>query len=202
VPGIVEQIAEIMSQHPERGPFEVAIGRSSGADRAQRIFLEMARWSDDVRGGEQDHPTWHGAFRPIVDLRDPPPKTPPDAILYEAFEALALNVRMAADPRAPASERAVALCWVFHIVGDIHQPLHAAELYFAQFPDGDRYGSSEYRLDPKTGRPVNLHFFWDDLVHQEAEPEMAMVRAHQLEKRLPARCLRPNCPKTGSCQPR
>jgi|HubBroStandDraft_3_1064219.scaffolds.fasta_scaffold343621_2 hypothetical protein len=37
-PRIIDQIIEIMSHHPERGPFEVAIGRATGPDlRARRI---------------------------------------------------------------------------------------------------------------------------------------------------------------------
>ena len=37
-------------------------------------------------------------------------------------------------------ERAVAMCWVFHLIGDAHQPLHVTQLYSTQFPKGDRGG--------------------------------------------------------------
>jgi hypothetical protein len=184
-PRIIDAIMEIMTHHPERGPFEVAIGRATGAERVRRIFLEMARWPDDIRGGAQDHPSWHAAFRPVIDPESPSPVKPPDTIAYEAFEALALSAHVAADPRAPAADRAIALCWVFHIVGDIHQPLHTAELYSKQFPDGDRYGSLEFLTDPKTGQVVNLHWYWDDLVNQQGEPDAVQARARELEMRWP-----------------
>jgi hypothetical protein len=184
-PVVIDRIMAIMAHHPERGPFEVAIGRTTGAEKTRLTFLEMARWPDDIRGGAYDHPTWHAAFRPVIDTQDPPPKLPPDTVGYEAFEALPLNVHMARDALAPESERALALCWVFHIVGDIHQPLHTAQLYSRQFPDGDRVGSLAFVLDPKTHQPINLHWFWDDSVSQTDEPDGAFARAHELERKYP-----------------
>lgn len=182
---IIDRIIDIEAHHPEHGPFEVAVARTTGIEKTRRIFLEMARWSDDIRGGAYDHPSWHAAFRPVIDEQNPPPNPPPNQVTYEAFEALALNVHVADDTRATDSERAVALCWVFHIVGDIHQPLHSAELFSRQFPDGDRAGGLEFVLDPATREPVNLHWFWDDRVSQTDEPEGAFARAHELEREYP-----------------
>lgn len=184
-PKVIDQIVEIMAHHPERGPFEVAAGVTKGEDRARRLFMEMARWSDDIRGGAYDHPTWHGAFRPVIDEEDPPPKAPPNTIVYEAYEAFALNAHMAADRRAPPSDRAVALCWLFHITGDVHQPLHAGELYSRQFPDGDRYGALEYLIDPRTGETVNLHHYWDFLPQAQDAPEAVLARAREVEAKFP-----------------
>jgi S1/P1 Nuclease len=47
---------------------------------------------------------------------------------------------------APNNERAVALCWVFHLLGDAHQPLHTTKLFTTQFPapEGDRGGTRFY----------------------------------------------------------
>jgi len=36
--------------------------------------------------------------------------------------------------------RAIALAWLFHLVGDIHQPLHTAQLFTVDYPQGDRGG--------------------------------------------------------------
>ena len=57
-----------------------------------------------------------------------------------------------------AAERAVLLCWYFHLIGDLHQPLHAASLYTPKlFPSGDKGGN-----EIKFGTKMNLHHFWDD----------------------------------------
>lgn len=35
------------------------------------------------------------------------------------------------------ARKAIALAWLFHLVGDIHQPLHTAQLFMADYPQGD-----------------------------------------------------------------
>jgi S1/P1 Nuclease len=55
-------------------------------------------------------------------------------------------------PDAPRNEKRTALRFIAHLVGDIHQPLHAG---FAE----DRGGNSvEVRFN---GRKENLHSLWD-----------------------------------------
>lgn len=55
-----------------------------------------------------------------------------------------------------AAERAVALSWLLHLIGDIHQPLHTGALVTPRlFADGDRGGNST-RVDGS-----NLHAVWD-----------------------------------------
>ena len=184
-PKAVAAILEILRHHPDPGPFEVAGGRATGEERERRLFLEMARWPDDIRGGPHDHPTWHYAQRPVIDPQAPPPVRPADRLDGDALEALALNIRVAGNPHAPAADRAVALCWVMHVLGDIHQPLHAAQQFSARFPDGDRGGGLQYVIDPQTGLPISLHWFWDDSVNRLGETDTASARARELETRLP-----------------
>jgi hypothetical protein len=147
--------------------------------------MQMARWSDDARGGVFDHPTWHYAFRPAIDDAHPPATAPPEAVDGAAIEALALNLRELRDPRAPPAARAQALCWLFHILGDIHQPLHAAQRFSQAFPDGDHGGSLEWVRDPETGEPISLHWLFDDSVSRSDEPGEAEARARQLEAQFP-----------------
>jgi hypothetical protein len=184
-PTLVRELMEIMKHHPDRGAFEVAAGRSNGEDRNRRIFMEMARWPDDIRGGSHDHPTWHYSARPLVDREHPPAIAPRGSSDGAAREALALNLSVAADPPAPASDRAVALCWIFHIIGDIHQPLHSASLFSQRFPDGDRGGSLQFVLDPNTQQAITLHWFWDDRVNQDGDPRVAVERATEIQRRYP-----------------
>ena len=182
---IIDKIVSLAGKHPDRGAFEVAIGRATGEERSRRVFMELARWPDDIRGGVYDHPTWHYWSRPIVDSGSPPSRLPEDVPQGSAMEAFALNVSVAADPRAPAGERAVALCWIFHLVGDMHQPLHAVSQVSQRFPEGDRGGSMQFVLEPIDRKPVSLHWFWDDSVNRDGEPEAAMRQAADLMRRLP-----------------
>ena len=182
---IIEKIVALAEKHPDRGAFEVAIGRAKGEERSRRIFLELARWPDDTRGSIHDHPTWHYWSRPLVDPASPPAEVPEDVPQGSAAEAFALNLSVASDPRAPASERAVALCWIFHLVGDMHQPLHSVSWVSKRFPEGDRGGSLQFVLDPVDKEAVSLHWFWDDNVSRDGEPEAATRRAEELMRRLP-----------------
>ena len=70
--------------------------------------------------------------------------------------ALDYNTRILANDEADAAQRAVALCWVLHLIGDIHQPLHSGSLYSAElFATGDR-GGNAIRIGES-----NLHSIWD-----------------------------------------
>ena len=53
-------------------------------------------------------------------------------------------------------DKAILLCWLFHLVGDIHQPLHCSAMFTPRlFSEGDRGGNSI-----KVGK-YNLHSTWD-----------------------------------------
>jgi hypothetical protein len=143
----------------------------------------MAQWPDEVRGGpfkEYHRGNWHTVDIPYVapgHRADPPPPAAENLIW-----ALQENLRIAADASAHATDRAVALCWIFHLVGDLHQPLHAASLYNAHFPEGDRHGT-RFWVRPLAGlEPVSLHYYWDSAVirsqrMEDAEPVAARLAA-------------------------
>lgn len=182
---IIAQISELMSKHPDRGPFEVATGPARGEVRSRRLFMEMARWPDDIRGSLFDHPTWHYSGRALIDPRNPPTTPVRKQLSGAALEAYALNLRVAADKSAPAAERAVALCWIFHLTGDMHQPLHAVDQFAARFPEGDRGGGLQFVRESLDSDPESLHSYWDGIVHGNGESDDALRRAHTLTAKLP-----------------
>ena len=68
-------------------------------------------------------------------------------------------------PHATAGEKAVAMCWIMHLTGDIHQPLHATSLFTTEYP-GERRSRGHEIHDPRQTRLRchHLHRFWDDLI--------------------------------------
>jgi hypothetical protein len=60
--------------------------------------------------------------------------------------------------------KAIALAWLFHLVGDIHQPLHTAQLFTVEYPQGDRGGNEICVRVPQAGQPMDLHRFWDGVI--------------------------------------
>jgi hypothetical protein len=83
-------------------------------------------------------------------------------------EALKWFIKVVADRNAPVAVRRMALRYVAHIVGDMHQPLHAGRA-------ADTGGTGivvSYR-----GETTNLHFFWDsNLVEMEPGNEYEIAK--------------------------
>lgn len=64
------------------------------------------------------------------------------------------------DPLTAQAEKLLALKFLMHFVGDVHQPLHAADHH-------DRGGNTVPVLFAKRTKPDNLHAHWDtELVHR------------------------------------
>jgi S1/P1 Nuclease len=60
--------------------------------------------------------------------------------------------------------KAIALAWLFHLAGDIHQPLHTAQLFTVEYPQGDRGGNEICVRVNQAGQPMDLHRFWDGVI--------------------------------------
>lgn len=62
------------------------------------------------------------------------------------------------DKSNPPSDRALALCWIGHLVAESHQPCNAGSLYGEMiFQEGDQYAT---KIPTKKG--PSLHQIWDD----------------------------------------
>jgi hypothetical protein len=79
----------------------------------------------------------------------------------------------------------VALCWIFHLIGDVHQPLHTVALFTTQFPapEGDRGGTRFYIRVKSTTSTISLHEFWDDLIQGSERFQSVRNRATELRLR-------------------
>ncbi|MCA1635873.1 MAG: S1/P1 nuclease [Acidobacteria bacterium] len=58
-------------------------------------------------------------------------------------------------------ENAEVLGYLYHLVGDVHQPLHTTTRYTAAQADGDAGGNGFPVKMPEEARIRNLHSFWD-----------------------------------------
>jgi len=64
------------------------------------------------------------ALKPPTFAFESEPNPEGDALL-----GITQSEKLLADKSASAEDRAVALSWLIHFVGDIHQPLHCASLF-------------------------------------------------------------------------
>jgi hypothetical protein len=75
---------------------------------------------------------------------------------------LARAQRMLADRKLPTRDRLMALAFLVHFLGDIHQPLHAAEAH------DDAGGNGTKASYGVMGGRTNLHAIWDGLLADRA----------------------------------
>ncbi len=184
--------AEILGHHP-RYEKDLRSAMAAGDDEDTLVFIAAATWPDTVRNllnpltRRENHPAWHYVDFPYVPdptskLNPPAPvekwdgKSDP-ANLMQAMQKVTSELR---NPATPLDRRAIDLCWVLHLAGDIHQPLHAVSLFSKDFPDGDRGGNSI--SDWVNGEPMPLHAVWDDLEGNDVGIAAIMPRAQRIEK--------------------
>lgn len=156
-PAAVAAIVHIMESHPDRARFDRALaGLPPGPARDRRLFELMARWPDEVRRTPYDHDDWHYSQKAVSGMRWALP-----VAFGKAEPEFRRQLAIARDAHAPAAERAVALCWVFHIEGDMHEPLHAGFWMDARFPLTDQGGNTAWVKTAPDAPPMKLHWFWD-----------------------------------------
>jgi S1/P1 Nuclease len=120
-----------------------------------------------------EHRYWH-----FVDVPFSPDATPlPEVPAPNAATRIQDFRRVLADPTTPATVRSYDLTWVLHLVGDLHQPLHAVSRFTRDLPQGDLGGNRIRLCDPPCRQ--ELHYFWDRLLGR-GTPEEALALARQL----------------------
>ena len=90
-----------------------------------------------------------------MQIRDPEP--------VNILTAMAENERIVKNETDP-ERKAIALAWLFHLVGDIHQPLHVSQIFTLDYPNGDRGGNEICVRVTQFGQPMDLHRFWDGVI--------------------------------------
>ncbi len=179
--------SELLKHHPHYALL-LATNVPAGVDTNEWAFLNAAVWPDMVRparSGDAEKPEtitkyhrspWHYINIPYVLPSDA------DQIKASSFTIPATNILWAlsnalaevADAKLSPAERAVSLCWVEHLVGDLHQPLHAATMLSKAYPRGDMGGNSLAVVDASQ-KPLNLHSFWDGILGEADSYEAITV---------------------------
>jgi hypothetical protein len=142
------------------------------------IFQQAATWPDIIRKQKQfDRPAWHyidipqyldpsdeaalAKRLPVNIATDYPGNVPKEQ--YNVVQAIAL-CRAMLNSKAGPDIKSQAYCWLIHLVGDIHQPLHSTALFSVDhFPKGDK-GGNEILL----AKGKNLHSVWDGLLGRDS----------------------------------
>ncbi len=122
---------------------------------AYNRFLYIATLPDIWRSrGQKTWNSWH-----FVDIPWSTDNTPTFALQNpNLLSGLEQNKILLSDSKATPQQKAQALAFLVHLVGDIHQPLHCISRYSKELPQGDRGGN---RFSINYGKITNLHALWD-----------------------------------------
>lgn len=121
------------------------------------------------------HKYWH-----FIDIPFSPDKTPLEQPASpNAQTQIALFRKTLASPVVTDDIKSYDLTWLLHLVGDIHQPLHATARFTADLPHGDNGGNSE-KINCGGCSESTLHWFWDDTPGLGDDPDAASSAARTL----------------------
>ena len=168
----------LLKSHPHYELF-LAAGRPAEAAEVEWVIVRTSVWPDwvrprdkgqqkDPRGAEvtrYNRPEDHYVNVPLIDPKDADAfagKTLIDPDLTNILDALKQRSNEVRTKSTAAADKAVALCWIFHLVGDIHQPLHNVAFFSNKFRKGD-LGGNLFGVRA-AGQLVKLHAFWDNVL--------------------------------------
>ncbi len=159
------------------------------AKRGEVAFMRASKWADDIKSRQNyrqgppteagagggagyddllQHRYWH--FKDLPFSIDGAATEQPHAINAETQIIAFRNIIASGKPDEVKS---YALVWLTHLVGDVHQPLHATTR-FSKSPevlrDGDRGGNEIKVRNCATCRETNLHSYWDGLPGRDETP--------------------------------
>ena len=151
-PATKREIARLIARSAELGTPECRI----------RSFEDAAYWPDCIRAYKERYNytfAWHYQDIEICRPFDIKAGCKDGNCVTVQIQR---NLKLLADRTLPARERLMALAFLAHFVGDLHQPLHVGE-------NGDNGGN---KVNARYGAiPNNLHAVWDGLLAERAIAE-------------------------------
>jgi hypothetical protein len=157
------------------------------ADHGLVLFMQATRWADDIRMRDKQHHrgcgmTSIGRLSRMANLRSVQTR---ELEQVNILTALAENERILQNETDP-ERNAIAMAWLFHLVGDVHQPLHTAQLFTVEYPQGDKRNEICVRRAKPANRWTAQVLGWSDYVKLEFDtvtkrehfaPKLARVSA-------------------------
>lgn len=189
-----KKVIDVLQAHPHYKDY-LTDNVPAGADEHEWAFMRAAVWSDWVRpprnfmGKVEEHPvhkfhrsTWHYINYPYQKGQTDLTLGQPIKQEFNIEQQIPLSIALAkagAGPDAGAAanvsaeqNRAVRMCWIFHLVGDIHQPCHVTAFVDpVRLPLGDEGGNKTSLRVDIGAEPTKLHTLWDAMLGTDADPE-------------------------------
>jgi hypothetical protein len=142
-PQAIEKVKTALEKHPwYTNQWQARLQHVPAGDHGLVLFMQAGRWPDELRTTDRQRhrAQWHyinWPFKPEGQPASVQTKEPDPVNILTALVENESAVRNNSDPQ----RKAIALAWLFHLVGDIHQLLHTAQLFTVEYPQGDRGGN-------------------------------------------------------------
>jgi len=168
-PAAKARVDSLLIPPPNRRPLITLCAGYYTPETCEKTYdpVQIAVWMDDFRGDSLNsvYDTWHYIdFRPIWD--GIPERTNVGAEPENVLSRINWAINTLRKGTGSNKTDAETLGFLYHLVGDVHQPLHAATRYSASNPNGDAGGNGfKIQMPPET-RISNLHSFWDSAAGQ------------------------------------
>ena len=143
--------------------------------RKMEFFMLIPTWADmvrersfPIRNQKYHHSNWHYYDTFWSDVNGKVVVLQSAEETGQALAQLAEAEKTMRDPKATDADKAVAIAWMQHLTGDIHQPLHNSARVTKTEPKGDQ-GGNLFFLTPESTPPVqrlNLHTYWDGITNR------------------------------------
>ena len=185
-----QAVCGVLRHHP-RYQKDLMADLAPGEDPDEHAFRVAATWPDIVKSPlnplerTEDHKPWHYVDYPYDSdgKAGPMPAERWDghaepANLLQAMQLVTAQLR---DPATAPARRAIDLCWLLHLVGDAHQPLHAVGRFSNAYPDGDQ-GGNACHVATFDNPDTNLHSVWDGAVGRSLAPDAVQAIARRVER--------------------
>jgi S1/P1 Nuclease len=127
-----------------------AIQQLMGSDDLATFALYLDWQKDQLEQEIPGSPAWHYDNMPICTTKSYPEYCPNGACV--STQTLR-HYRLLSDAHEPEPRKQFAVLVLTHLVGDMHQPLHAS--------DNEDQGGSQIKVRLPDGRELNLHELWD-----------------------------------------
>lgn len=166
---VLQKVLTSLQYHPwYHSRWADTLAKTNPDQKDITLFMLASVWPDEVRRiheyGGGDKTKWHYINYPFIPENETIQASAPEKInAVEKLNSLLTELKT----QKESEEKAINLCWLFHILQDLHQPLHTIGLFDANHPTGDRGGNDTYIKFADSTKTWVLHSYWDKLVHAE-----------------------------------
>src|SRR5262245_36376493 len=130
-PQTIDKVKAVLEKHPwYANQWQARLQDVPVADHNLVLFMQATRWADDIRTNDkqQNRLPWHYINWPFKPDGQPPSVQTREPESVNILTAMAENQQIVANDNDPG-RKAIALAWLFHLAGDINQPLHTVQLF-------------------------------------------------------------------------